>query len=65
MLEKYPLRNEKDRTMFVFEKAGKVYGHVIQNRTEKSPAKLMFETAKYDSVELLKQDFPSEEPGQE
>ncbi len=58
MQNKYPLLNETDKTMFVFEKFGKVYGHIIKNPTSKAPAKLIFETAKYDSVELLMTDYP-------
>jgi hypothetical protein len=59
MLEKYQLLNEPDKTMFVFEKFGKVYGHIIKNPTSKDPAKFIFETAKYDSLELLKNDYPA------
>lgn len=58
MPEKYPLLNELDKTMFVFHKFGKVYGHIIKNRTDKSPAKFVFETSKYDSLEQLKSDYP-------
>lgn len=59
MIEKYPLRDEAGKTMFVFPAlGGKVYGHIIKNRTEKAPAKLLFETSKYDSVEALKGDYP-------
>ncbi|MDF2668329.1 MAG: hypothetical protein K0R67_635 [Paenibacillus sp.] len=41
MLEKYQLLNEPDKTMFVFEKFGKVYGHIIKNPTSKDPAKFI------------------------
>jgi hypothetical protein len=58
MLEKYPLLGELGKTMFVFEKLGKYYGHMIKDRTEKSPALLVFETAKYESIEQLKADYP-------
>jgi hypothetical protein len=50
MLNKYPLLNEPGKTMFVFEKLGKVYGHIIKNPTDKAPAKLIFGTPKYDSL---------------
>lgn len=56
MLEKYPL--EKGRTMFVFEKNGKIYGHIIRDRTDKGPAQFVFETGKYGSVDELKAEFP-------
>lgn len=58
MISKYPLEKEPDKTMFVFEKSGKVYGHIIKNKTDKAPAKFVFETEKYDSIELLKNDYP-------
>ncbi|SEC78248.1 hypothetical protein [Paenibacillus sp. GP183] len=58
MLERYPLREELGKTMFVFEKFGKYYGHIIKSRTDKAPALLVFETAKYESIELLKADYP-------
>ncbi|MFK7696124.1 hypothetical protein [Paenibacillus sp. HJGM_3] len=58
MYNKYPLLNEPGMTMFVFEKFGKVYGHIIKDPTDKAPAKLIFETPKYDSVEKLESDFP-------
>ncbi|MCM3274190.1 hypothetical protein [Paenibacillus elgii] len=61
MVEKYPLLKEKDKTMFVFEKNGKVYGHIIKNKTEKDPAKFIFETEKYDSIEKLKEEYPPQE----
>jgi hypothetical protein len=54
----YKLLDESDKTMFVFEKFGKVYGHIIKNKTDKDPSKLVFETAKYDSIELLKVEYP-------
>jgi len=56
----YPL-NEPGKTMFVFEKAGKFYGHIIKDRTDKALAKLLFETKKFDSLELLKAEFPEKE----
>ncbi|MBB6670264.1 hypothetical protein [Cohnella nanjingensis] len=58
---RYPLRDEPGKTMFVFEKLGKIYGHVIKDRTDKSPAKFVFETTKYDTLELLKADYPEAE----
>ncbi|NRF96119.1 hypothetical protein HQN89_35575 [Paenibacillus frigoriresistens] len=61
MIEKYSLLKEPDKTMFVFEKNGMYYGHIVKNKTEKSVAKLLFETAKYDSVEQLKSEYPAQE----
>jgi hypothetical protein len=58
MPEKYPLRDEPGKTMFVFEKNGKVYGHVIKDRSDKVVAKFLFETKKYNSVEELIIDYP-------
>jgi len=57
----YPLREEPGKTMFVFEKQGKVYGHIVKNRTDKAPAKFLFETPKFDSIEQLKAEFPGAE----
>jgi hypothetical protein len=57
MLEKYPLRDEPDKTMFVFEKNGKIYGHIVKDRTDKAPAKFIFETKKFNSVDELKTEF--------
>jgi hypothetical protein len=59
MIERYPLRDESGKTVVVFEKFGKFYGHIIKDRTDKSPAKFIFETPKYETVELLKADFPA------
>jgi hypothetical protein len=59
MNEKYALRDEPGKTMFVFEKNGKYYGHIVKDRTDKSPAKIVFETHKYDSVDQLKAEYPS------
>ncbi|WP_010498317.1 hypothetical protein [Paenibacillus elgii] len=61
MIEKYPLLKEADKTMFVFERNGKVYGHIIKNKTEKDPAKFIFETEKYGSIEKLKEEYPPQE----
>jgi len=61
MIEKYVLSNEPDKTMFVFEKNGKFYGHIIKNKTDKAPAKFLFETAKFESVEKLKEEYPVQE----
>jgi hypothetical protein len=59
MIEKYPLRDEPGKTMFVFPAlAGKVYGHIIKDRTDKAPAKIVFETAKYDTIGMLKAEYP-------
>lgn len=59
MIAKYPLANEPGRTMFVFPAlAGKVYGHIVKDRTIKDPAKILFETGKYDTLEQLKSDYP-------
>ncbi|MFC3768378.1 hypothetical protein [Paenibacillus sp. GCM10012303] len=59
MIENYPLANEPGKTMFVFPAlAGKVYGHIVKDRTAKDPAKIIYETPRYDSVEALKADFP-------
>jgi hypothetical protein len=58
MNEKYALRDEPSKTMFVFEKNGKYYGHIVKERTDKSPAKIAFETPKYDSIEQLKAEYP-------
>jgi hypothetical protein len=58
MTEKYALSDDPSKTMFVFEKNGKVYGHIIKNRTDKAPAKFIFETEKYDSIEELKAAYP-------
>ncbi|TMV49378.1 hypothetical protein FE783_12750 [Paenibacillus mesophilus] len=60
MIEKYPLANEPGKTMFVFRSpiGSKIYGHIIKDRTDKAPAKLLFETSKYDSVDALKADYP-------
>ncbi|WP_199614577.1 hypothetical protein [Paenibacillus alkalitolerans] len=60
MLEKYQLHDEPGKTMFVFAQFGKVYGHIIKDRTDKAPAKFIFETEKYDSVEQLKTQYPPE-----
>ncbi|MCS7460449.1 hypothetical protein N0M98_09875 [Paenibacillus doosanensis] len=58
MIEKYTLLKEPDKTMFVFFKNDKYYGHIIKNKTDKAPAKFIFETDKYDSLEQLKADYP-------
>ena len=34
----YPLRDEPGKTMFVFEKHGRIYGHNIKNRPNKELA---------------------------
>ncbi|MDQ0896320.1 MULTISPECIES: hypothetical protein [unclassified Paenibacillus] len=47
--------------MFVFEKSGKYYGHIVKNKTDKAPAKLIFETPKFGTVEELKAEYPSAE----
>ena len=58
MLEKYPLRDEPGKTMFVFNKFGKFYGHIVKDKTAKDPAKFIFETNRYDSLEQMKTDYP-------
>jgi hypothetical protein len=58
MLDKYPLREELGKTMFVFEKSEMYYGHIIKDRTDKAPALFVFETAKYESIVQLKADYP-------
>ncbi|MCR8633666.1 MULTISPECIES: hypothetical protein [Paenibacillus] len=61
MIERYPLLNEAGRTMCVFEKNGKYYGHILKDRTEKAPAKFMFETPRFDSLDALKAEYPAKE----
>ncbi|MFE5321837.1 hypothetical protein ACFQ88_24375 [Paenibacillus sp. NPDC056579] len=60
MIEKYPLLNEPDKTMFVFAKNGKYYGHIIKNKTAKAAAKFIFETVKFDTIEALKAEYPEQ-----
>ncbi|MDF2650001.1 MAG: hypothetical protein K0Q73_5806 [Paenibacillus sp.] len=57
MIEKYTLANEPDKTMFVFASGNKVYGHIVKNRTDKAPAKFIFETQRYESTDALKADY--------
>jgi hypothetical protein len=59
IIERYALRDEKDRTMCVFEKDGKYFGHILKDATDKQPAKILFATQKYDSIEELKAEYPS------
>lgn len=59
MVEKYGLLEEPDKTMFVFAKEGKFYGHIIKNKTDKAPAKFVFETTNYNTLEELKAEYPS------
>lgn len=59
MIEKYSLRDEPGKTMIVFENNGKFYGHIVKDKTEKAPAKLLFETPIFDSVEKMKKEFPA------
>ncbi|GAA4880293.1 hypothetical protein GCM10023310_70600 [Paenibacillus vulneris] len=61
MIGRYALKKEPDKTMFVFVKNAKYYGHIVQNKTDKAPAKIIFETPKYDSVEELKKEYPPQE----
>lgn len=35
MIDKYPLLKEPDKTMFVIEKLGKYYGHIVKNKTDR------------------------------
>lgn len=58
MIEKYTLADKPDRTMFVFAKNGKYYGHIVKDRTDKAPARILFETDKYGTVDALKVDYP-------
>lgn len=57
-VEEYLLLDEPDKTMYIFENLGKFYGHIIKNRTDKAPAKFVFETPKFDSLEDLKKEYP-------
>ncbi|PYI53911.1 hypothetical protein [Paenibacillus flagellatus] len=61
MIEKYALLQEPGKTMFVFAANGKFYGHIIKDRTDKAPAKFLFETPRYASVEALKAEYPPAE----
>lgn len=58
MNKKYALRDEPGKTIFVFEKNGKCYGHIVKDRLEKLPAKILFKTPKFDSIEQLKAEYP-------
>jgi hypothetical protein len=58
IIERYPLLNEANRTIDVFEKNGKFYGHILKDATTKSPAMIVFETEKYDSMDALKVEYP-------
>jgi hypothetical protein len=60
MIEKYGLRNEPDKTMFVFAKHDKFYGHIVKNKTAKAAAKFIFETASFDTIEALKAEYPEQ-----
>jgi hypothetical protein len=57
LIESYSLLNENNRTMHIFEKNGKYYGQLIKDRTETSPAKFLFETAKFDTIADLKVEY--------
>ncbi|NHN35455.1 hypothetical protein G9U52_37810 [Paenibacillus sp. S3N08] len=57
MIERYALL-EKNRTMVAFEKDGKYYGHILKDATDKKPAMIVFETAKFNSLDALKVEFP-------
>ncbi|GAA4846436.1 hypothetical protein GCM10023310_25520 [Paenibacillus vulneris] len=59
MVEKYPLANEPGRTMVVFVKDGKFYGHIVKDKTDKAPAKFVFETPRFLTLEELKAEYPS------
>jgi hypothetical protein len=61
IVERYKLKNETGKTMFVFSQGGKIYGHIIKDRTNKEPAKFMFETGKYTTLDDLKSDYPEVE----
>ncbi|MBB6732677.1 hypothetical protein [Cohnella zeiphila] len=58
MVSKYPLKDKPGRTMFVFERSGKFCGNIIKDHTDKEPAKLVFETERFDSIEALKEAYP-------
>ncbi|WP_028552802.1 hypothetical protein [Paenibacillus sp. UNC451MF] len=58
MVEKYPLANEPGRTMVVFAKDGKFYGHILKDKTDKAPAKFVFETQRFQTIEELKAEYP-------
>lgn len=58
IIEKYKLKDEADKTMFVFKKNNKVFGHIVKDRTIKDPAKIMYETEKYSTIEELKKNYP-------
>jgi hypothetical protein len=58
MLERYPLLEDQGKTMIVFTRNGKFYGHIVKDKTEKSPAKFMFETQTFETIELLKAEYP-------
>ena len=58
MIEKYSIASEPDKTMFVFAKNGQFYGHIVRNATAKAPAKLVFETEKYATIDALKAAYP-------
>jgi len=59
VVNKYPLKDEPGRTMFVFERGGKIVGNIVKDRTAKEPAKLVFETARYNRIEELQADYPA------
>jgi hypothetical protein len=58
MLERYPLLEDQGKTMIVFTRNGKFYGHIVKDKTEKSPAKFMFETQTFETIEQLKAEYP-------
>ncbi|UUZ82797.1 hypothetical protein LJK88_01820 [Paenibacillus sp. P26] len=58
VVEQYVLLHEPDKTMFVFTKQGRFYGHIVKRKTDKAPAKLVFETPLYDTMEQLKAEYP-------
>lgn len=58
MIERYQLRDEPGKTMFIFEKNGNYYGHIVKDKTDNASAKIMFVTPKFDSVEQLKNEYP-------
>ncbi|WP_240416761.1 hypothetical protein [Paenibacillus periandrae] len=61
MIERYSLLNESNRTLVIFEKNGRYYGHILKDRTAKSPAIIVFETEKYDSLDAIKAAYPARE----
>jgi hypothetical protein len=60
IVDRYTLRDEKNRTMCVFEKDAKYYGHILKDAIGKKPAMIVFETPRFDSLEAFKLEYPPE-----